>query len=252
MRASRNIPEEIGNLTKVQELSLAKNKFSGGFPASIVNLKDLESLDLSENAFSGQIPAAIGEISNLTTLDLSENQLTGRIQPSIRNLTKLETLRPKYNMLTGEIPSWLFKIKTLKKLFIGGKGSRLIWNNKAKIVPRCSLEQISMSSRGISGQIPKWISTQKDLNFLDLNGWLAVMDVGSIILFDNKLTGKLPPQLFESISLSILALSRNNFFGELPENLGIARAIMILELNGFRPSRFIYLFFFTHFITESV
>ncbi|GKB54560.1 leucine-rich repeat-containing protein [Tanacetum coccineum] len=237
-----NVPNEIGNLTRLREFSVEKNLFSGRFPSSIGNMKELESLDLSENSFSGQIPVRIGELWNVTKLDLSKNQFTGPIPSSIRNLTKLETFRLKNNQLEGIIPTWLFKIKTLKILFIGGnKGNNVTWNNKAKIVPRCSLKQISMPNCQISGQIPKWISSQKALIFLDLSDnqlegrfpdWLSKMDVGSIILSDNKLTGSLPSRLFESVSLSILALSRNNFSGELPKNLGNARAIMILMLSG--------------------
>ncbi|KAK9048155.1 hypothetical protein SSX86_031396 [Deinandra increscens subsp. villosa] len=235
------IPRQFFKLGSLRSLDLSSNTLEGGLSSDVSKLLNLESLDLSENSFSGQIPFGIGELRNVTRLDLSKNQLTGLIPSSIRKLTKLETLRLKNNMLTGEIPSSLFKIKTLKKVLIGGKGSRLVWNHKAKIVPRCRLQQLSMPSCGISGPIPEWISTQKDLEILDLSSnqldgefpkWLAKIDIQSIVLSDNKLTGKLTPQLFDSKKLFILALSRNNFSGELPENLGSAKGIMILMLSG--------------------
>nr|KAJ0200855.1 hypothetical protein LSAT_V11C600319320 [Lactuca sativa] len=235
------IPKEIGNLTKLTELYLTDNHFSGEIPASVINLKEMVLLDLSNNSFSSQIPSAIGRLPNMTTLDLSKNELTGPIPSSLQNVSKLETLRLQHNKLAGDIPTWLFNIKSLRGLFIGGNGNSLTWNNNTNIVPRCSLQQISMTSCRLSGQIPKWISSQKELTFLDLSMnqlegkfpfWLAEMDMEGIVLSDNKLTGSIPPRLFESLGLKLLALSRNNFSGELPENIGNASTLSMLLLSG--------------------
>ncbi|KAJ9556127.1 hypothetical protein OSB04_010741 [Centaurea solstitialis] len=235
------IPEEIGNLTRLREFSLAGNKFSGGIPSSVVHLNELRSLDLSGNSFWMQIPAGIGKLSNIKTLDLSYNRLTGAIPSSMRNMTKLESLWLIGNTLAGEIPTWLFEIKTLKELYIGGKGNNLIWNNEANFVPRCRLQRISMTSCRISGHIPKWISSQKNLDILDLSDnhltgkfpdWLAEMDIRNVLLSDNNLAGSLPSRLFQSRGLSILELSGNNFSGELPENIGNASAISMFILSG--------------------
>ncbi|KAI3688298.1 hypothetical protein L1987_82009 [Smallanthus sonchifolius] len=189
-----------------------------------------------------QIPTFIGTLPNITTLDLSDNTFTGPIPSSIQNMSKLEVLRLHNNMLDGEIPTWLFKITTLEQLFIGGKGNGLIWNNEAKIVPDCSLAFLSMPSCNISGQIPEWISSQKDMAILDLsNNKLvgrfpyALADQGNleiIILSENNLEGLIPPLLFESKYLLVLDLSRNNFDGELPTNIGNAKRIDGLFLSG--------------------
>ncbi|KAI3706299.1 hypothetical protein L6452_23937 [Arctium lappa] len=234
------IPEEIGNLTKLREFYLAENRFIGGIPCSIANMKDLEVVDLSENLFSMQIPTAIGRLPNMTTLRLHNNQFMGPIPSSIRNLSKLEILWLQNNKLTGEIPIGLFKIRTLTRLFIGGNGNKLIWDNKAKVVPSGNLTEIFMPSCGISGQIPDWISSNTGLNHLDLSGnklegrfpyWLAQMDIRSIVLYNNKLSGSIPPRLFESTSLKTLQLSNNNFSGELPANIGNAKNMWILMLS---------------------
>ncbi|KAI3791257.1 hypothetical protein L2E82_04966 [Cichorium intybus] len=238
---SGNVPDEIGNLTKLTELYIKNNQFSGRIPGSITNLKELEILDLSNNSLSMQIPAGIGRLPNMTIIELSKNQLTGPIPSSIQNLSKLETLRLQHNNLAGDIPTWLFNITTLSGLFLGGEGSSLMWNNKTDLVPRCSLAQLSMTSCGLSGKIPKWISSQKELDFLDLSlnqlegrfpDWLVEMNISGIVLSDNKLTGSIPPPLFESLKLQLLALSRNNFSGELPENIGNAGRLSMLILSG--------------------
>ncbi|KAJ9556520.1 hypothetical protein OSB04_011134 [Centaurea solstitialis] len=236
-----NIPAEIGNLTKLRHFSIRGNNLFGRIPSSIGNMKELQSLELSGNSLSMQIPAEIGGLPNITILDLRSNELTGPIPSSLCNLSKLETLRLQKNKLSGEIPTSLFQITTLKDLFIGEKGNKdLIWNNRTKIVPRCSLVQMFMPSCGISNEIPIWISSQKDLRYLDLSGnqlegrfpdWLAKMDTYGILLSDNKLTGSIPPPLFESRNLAFLDLSGNNFSGKLPEKIGNIKSMRMLVLS---------------------
>ncbi|KAJ9555900.1 hypothetical protein OSB04_010514 [Centaurea solstitialis] len=236
-----NIPEEIGNLTKLRRLNLAANHFSGGIPCSIASMKDLEEVDFTFNSLSMKIPTGIGGLPNITILALQDNELTGPIPASIQNLSTLVTLRLQNNKLSGEIPTRIFNITTLNYFSIGGKESKLIWNNKAKIFSKGRLTEISMPSCEISGQIPEWISSNTRLQYLDLSGnklegpfpnWLAEMDLNTIILFHNKLTGSIPQHLFESTQLHVLHLSRNNFSGELPENIGNATDMEYLMLSG--------------------
>ncbi|KAI3688286.1 hypothetical protein L1987_82025 [Smallanthus sonchifolius] len=73
-----------------------------------------------------------------------------------------------------------------------------------------------MPNCGITGQIPEWVSSQKDLFYLDFKG--------------NDLDGRFPNWLAEL--LLFLDLSRNNFSGELPENIGNAKRIKSLCLGG--------------------
>ncbi|XP_065626914.1 receptor-like protein 46 [Quercus suber] len=202
------IPKEIGNMTKLQHLILRSNKLFGEIPSSILNLKELKTMDLSYNSLSMEIPVDIGNLANMTNLDLNCNKLTGTIPTTIQNLTKLEKLHLESNLLVGDIPSRLFIIKGLKSLLLGG--NNLTWNNNAKMVPKFTLSELSMRSCGLTGEIPGWISTQKTLEILDLSEnqlegmfpqWLAEMEVGTIILSDNNLTGPLPPRLFNSQKL---------------------------------------------------
>jgi Leucine-rich repeat (LRR) protein len=101
----RNIPKEIGNMTKLQQLFLCGNNFFGEIPSSILNLKELKTLDdLGSNSLSMEIPMDIGNLSKITILALNNNKLTGTIPLSIQKLEKLETLQLEENLLIGEIP----------------------------------------------------------------------------------------------------------------------------------------------------
>lgn len=98
--------------------------------------------------------------------------------------------------------------------------------------------QLFSGSCKIARDIPKWISNQKNLHFLELSDnqltgrfpiWLAEMKVGSILLSDNMLTSSIPSRLF---SLQVYHLSRNNFSGELLENIGDANETKLVMLSG--------------------
>ncbi|RVX12860.1 LRR receptor-like serine/threonine-protein kinase FLS2 [Vitis vinifera] len=189
---------EIGNLSSLQVLFLSGNRFSGVL-LSVSSKGGLEFLDLSDNDLSTEIPTEIGNLPNISTLALSNNRLTGGIPSSMQKLIKLEKLYLQNNLLTGEIPSWLFHFKGLRDLYLGG--NRLIWNDSVEIAPNPRPFRLSLKSCGLVGEVPKWISTQAD----------------------NEFTGSLPPGLFSRLnSLGALALSRNNFSGELPKNIGDA------------------------------
>ncbi|KAF9615292.1 hypothetical protein IFM89_022619 [Coptis chinensis] len=158
------IPMEIGNLTQLRQLSLRHNRFSGGLSNSLLHLTELQVLDFRNNSLSMQIPTIIGTLSNISTLALSKNQLTGGITLSLQNFSKLATLQLDSNLLSA---------------------------------PKCMLSQLSLRSCRVAGPIPKWISTQKTLDFLDLSEneldgnfpeWLAEQNIGTIILSDNNLT----------------------------------------------------------------
>ncbi|GKE76579.1 leucine-rich repeat-containing protein, partial [Tanacetum coccineum] len=134
-------------------------------------------------------------------------------------------------MLAGEIPTWLFKIRTLKKLFIGGKGNKLIWNNTAKINPRCSLQEISMPSCGISGHIPEWISLQKEV-YNNFSGELPknlgnAKRLSKLLLSENNLSGQIPASISK-----IDGLSGNKFSGNLPWNLTKLANLRLLDLQN--------------------
>ena len=99
-----SIPAELGELSQLSALRLARNQLSGAIPAELGNLTWLRHLDLGENRLSGAIPAELGSLMSLGHLDLGENRLSGAIPAELRNLLYLHNLYLDGNRLEGAIP----------------------------------------------------------------------------------------------------------------------------------------------------
>ena len=111
------LPRELGNLTNLTMLSLYKNYIYGNIPEELGNLLNLEWMDLSSNSLTGAIPEKLYDAKNLRYLFLDQNKLSGRISPKIDNLLNLNELVFSNNKLTGPIPvslGCLTKINLLK------------------------------------------------------------------------------------------------------------------------------------------
>ena len=88
-------------------LILFKNMFSGPISSlcTLPNPSRLYELDLSVNRFSGQLPTCWIQFQDLRILNLARNNFTGRIPTSLDYLPQLAVLRLRNNELSGEIPS---------------------------------------------------------------------------------------------------------------------------------------------------
>ncbi|CAN8300161.1 unnamed protein product [Cochlearia groenlandica] len=123
------LPIAIGNLTKLETLSLRFNTLSGPIPPDFSNLTLLRYLYLQGNAFSGEIPSFLFDLPNVIRINLAQNKFSGRIPDNVDSATRLATLYLQDNQLTGSIPE--FKIK---------------------------LQQFNVSSNQLNGSIPDPLS----------------------------------------------------------------------------------------------
>ena len=98
------LPAELGNLSRLETLSLSGSQLTGRIPAALGNLSELQTLSLSGNQLTGEIPTELGNLSSLESLFLYSNQLTGGIPAELGNLSSLESLSLRGNQLTGGIP----------------------------------------------------------------------------------------------------------------------------------------------------
>ncbi|XP_043726241.1 protein NSP-INTERACTING KINASE 3-like [Telopea speciosissima] len=101
---SGTLAPEIGNLRKLETVSLQNNAISGPIPAEIGKLEKLKALDLSNNKLNGGIPTTLGGLKNLNYLRLNNNNLSGPLPESLSNVTVLIVVDLSYNNLSGSLP----------------------------------------------------------------------------------------------------------------------------------------------------
>ncbi|XP_021602121.2 receptor-like protein EIX2, partial [Manihot esculenta] len=97
--------EYTSTLRFLYSIDLSGNNFVGEIPQELINLSGLQNLNLSTNKLFGHIPWNIGKLSSLESLDLSENELAGSIPFSISDLNFLSHLNLSFNHLSGRIPT---------------------------------------------------------------------------------------------------------------------------------------------------
>ena len=110
------LPEEIGRLTGLRRLRLARNHLTW-LPSSFDRLTELTDLDLSGNHIT-VFPDVLCGLTKLRTLNLAGNAL-GAVSPQVRALAMLSQLDLTGNRLTA-LPDALLGLSELQELFLHG------------------------------------------------------------------------------------------------------------------------------------
>ncbi|WJX42426.1 hypothetical protein P8452_29662 [Trifolium repens] len=215
------IPNTIGNLTSLTSLYLSHNNLTGTVPDSLGQLSALSVLDLSGNSFTGSIPESFGSLQNLSSLDLSGNFFSGAIPSGIGTLSRLQYLNLSGNDLNS-LPAELGGLTSLVDLdlsensFSGGvfpdlKGLR-------------NLRRMILGNSMLNGPLPPDLFT-------------VSLQLQSVVLRKNNLTGSLPDELWSLPRLTFVDVSSNSFSGLLPNSsydaVGSTVAVLNISHNKF-------------------
>ncbi|KAF8015465.1 hypothetical protein BT93_H1088 [Corymbia citriodora subsp. variegata] len=237
---SGTIPSQLMNLTRLTDLNLANNQLSGSIPSWLGNMTQLVALDLSKNKFHGQIPSSIYQLQNLQALSLFENYFSGTVElDNFLKLKQLGELRLSYNQLSCRTSSTNVTFPQLRVL---GLASCNLSEFPAFLQNQGSMEWLNLADNNIRGEVPFWVrnGTFNYMQYLNLSNNMlqgpppeASPSIMYYIVFNNKLTGALPPWISSLSSAITLDFSSNNLTGVLPLCLGnISKSLVALNLNG--------------------
>lgn len=165
------IPDEVVDLTSLQNLNLYVNRLAGPIPSAIANLTNLNFLDLGANQLTGAIPPELGGLNQLRVLYLDYNDLVGAVPVELGNLTNINTLFLNGNDLVGVIPAELGNLVNLNTLLLNN-------NQFTGVVPTgfdnlTQLSNFSIRNNNFSGEISESIANVSfvgiSYNALDIN-----------------------------------------------------------------------------------
>ena len=196
----------------------------------------LQFLDLSGNQLMGEVPVEVGNLDSLEYLYLNENRLWGNIpgdagRGGMPVHDRLVHLNVSDNNFSGGVPS---KLSTRLRA-IDFSGNDLGGSVPSSLMLSLGLEHLDLSRSGLSGELPATIANMGNLKVLRLNdNFLSGMVPSGI----GKIHGRLCVLGFCLKSGSVSAgqlehidLSRNLFFGEIPDNLGNLDSLSWLNLE---------------------
>ena len=247
----------LGNLTKLQDLTLYRNEISGELPSSLGNLTGLQVLWLGRNRFEGPLPSRLWDLTDLKLLFLGYNRFSGELPPSLGNLVHLEQLWVGHNQFSGELPSSMVNLSSLQRL--GMPNTQLCaptdaafqtWLRGIEIrqgVVNCTTDRDVLVAFYDATDGPNWKNNTNWLSDTPTGEWYGVTTDASgrvthLDLRENRLSGALPSSLGNLTKLQDLTLYRNEISGELPSSLGNLTELKVLWLGRNRfegplPSR---------------
>eukprot|EP00271_Cylindrocystis_brebissonii_P018873 TRINITY_DN54_c0_g1_i1.p1 TRINITY_DN54_c0_g1~~TRINITY_DN54_c0_g1_i1.p1 ORF type:complete len:1407 (+),score=237.75 TRINITY_DN54_c0_g1_i1:39-4259(+) len=233
------IPDSIGDLPSIVEITLSNNQLSGWLPSSLGDLMQLETLDLRGNQLSGAIPSSFGQLFNLSFLYLGNNMLNS-IPDSFASLSLLSDLDLSSNNFTTPVPEVLCGLGMLSNLILSNNA----WGGSLPVQIAHlneSLTTFLCRSCGLSGSIPEELELFSSLTTLDLGGnnflgslngsfFQSFKSMQTLSLRGSSLLSTIPP-VGKMTSLLSLDLGGNDFQGPLPRNLPASLVALDLSNN---------------------
>ena len=132
------LPSSLSATDRIEIIQLNHNKFTGTVPSSwFDSAKPLFRFDVGSNALTGPIPASLGSVSaSLEHLTLTDNKFSGQLPAELGQLSQLRTGFLNKNQFVGSIPDSFAGMDQIENL-------RLFENDLTGSVPAelCALEK---------------------------------------------------------------------------------------------------------------
>jgi len=120
------LPEGIGKLENLQELSILDFHLLERVPESLGDLRNLTSLAISGSRSLTRLPESMGKLQSLTSLWLADNENLEALPDGIGKLKKLERLDVSYSSRLDRLPDGIAEIASLESVNLFRSGIRSV------------------------------------------------------------------------------------------------------------------------------
>ncbi|XP_052199465.1 receptor protein kinase TMK1-like [Diospyros lotus] len=221
------LPKSLNQLTKLSNLGLQKNQFTGMMP-SLSGLSELEYAFLDYNNFDSippdffdglvnlqilaldsnplnastgwSLPNQLQDSAQLNSLSLMNCNLAGPLPDFLGNMSSLTSLKLSFNRISGGIPG-SFSNSMVQTLWLNEQSGGGMTGPIDVVASVASLTSLWLHGNKFSGKIPQAIGDLTSLKDFNVNS--------------NDLVGLLPDSLADMV-LSNLDLNNNQFMGPVP------------------------------------
>ncbi|XP_056173307.1 receptor-like protein 9DC3 [Syzygium oleosum] len=238
------IPSLICNFAKLEIIDLSNNSLTGSLPRCLTNFStSLSVLNVRKNYLEGTIPQAFSSRSGLIALALSQNRFEGTLPRSLVKCRYLEVLDLGDNQIEDTFPRWLGTLPELRVLVLRSNNLKDLLDipSGAHLFPK--LHILDLSNNNFSGPLPanlmmnlKGIMNGENgqAKSLYMTQYLYEFSMQSAS-YENSMTvtmkGK-ETELEKILTfLTIIDLSGNSFYGNIPEVIGHLHSLVGLNLS---------------------
>lgn len=234
------IPQWVGDVGTLEDVTFANMDITGELPTNLVNPDPITTIHMENLNLTGGIPNSWQQASGLEALIIRDND-----QMSIGNIPdfiggqmgSIVELELSGSGVTGEIPDNLINLQLT--IFNLRDNPEITGSGIPSWVEGKDLDILELSRTGLEvDEIPSWIADQNSLNYLGLAGLglegaipdffgqgLLAINLSTLALDDNNLSGSIPSALGDLVSLDSLNLANNQLSGEIPAALANAGRI---------------------------
>ncbi|XP_038979576.1 receptor-like protein EIX2 [Phoenix dactylifera] len=228
-------PESLGQLSTLRTLNVSHNSMTGKLPTSLRG-QQYGFIDISSNNFNGRLPDL--DPSRLSVINLSNNSFEGPIPLSFARAMELNFLLLSDNYINGSIHPFICNLTNLVVLdlsnnnlsgrlpncwhksklgIVDSQQDNMLGHSQGSMAGPINLQSLHMRNNSLSGDLPLFLRYCKQLATLDLS--------------ENKFSGNLPLWIGESfVQLRVLSLRSNFFSGNIPEQLSYITSLQVLDL----------------------
>ncbi|KAF8105231.1 hypothetical protein N665_0161s0030 [Sinapis alba] len=236
-----NIPFAICNRNSLTVLDLSYNNLTGTIPRCLSNFRDsLIVVNLRKNNLEGSLPDMFHDGASLRTLDVGYNRLTGKLPRSLMNCSSLKFVSLDHNKIKDTFPFWLKALPDLQALTLRSNkfyGPISTPDKGPLAFPK--LRILEISDNNFTGSLPPnfFVNWKASSLQMDEGGRIYMGDYNNPYYsyedtLDLQYKGLFMEQGKVLTSYATIDFSRNKLEGQIPESIGLLKALIALNLSN--------------------